>query len=280
MTAKFRIGIDISDLIPAGAAVTRDVFPHLAFAVEKITQRAQEIWRGYASGEPMPGGLVIRARSGAYMRSIQVRSTGDFSGEVFSELPYAHTLEDGSGPRDLKTMLNTSLKTRVSARGKRYLIIPFRHGTPGSTSFSGAMTNAVHELWRGLRSSRIRTSREEPNMLGVHNIHTRQPMMVTRRAYRWGDRLTANQLRAAGARGRALRQQTGMVHMRNPTAGGGHGQYLTFRVMSEDSTGWISKGTKAYRPAQHAAERLRPVAEDAFRRAVGEDVKRYLGAGQ
>ncbi|HET8550859.1 MAG TPA: hypothetical protein VFM97_00095 [Gammaproteobacteria bacterium] len=273
--SEFRIGIGIE--LPPRAPLDAKTFPNLAYAVQMIAERGAEIWRGYASGKPLPDGKIIHARTGQYMRSITMRSLGDFAAEDYTDLSYAEALEKGTGPRDMKKMLNTSLKVRISKKGKRYLIIPFRHGTPGSVGFRSVMPEPVHMMWRGMRASRVTGTFQEANHLGVHNLRTRAPMMVTRRKYKWGDRMSAAQLRAAGVRGRQLRHMTGMVHMQEPTTHG-HGQYLTFRVMSEDSKGWVTQGMPAFHPAKVTAEQLKPAAEKAFAEAVSRDVKRYLGA--
>ncbi|HET7675840.1 MAG TPA: hypothetical protein VFL54_09990 [Gammaproteobacteria bacterium] len=272
--SEFHIGIELD--LPPNAPVNAQTFPNLAYAVQQIAEMGADIWRGYASGKPLPNGRIIHARTGQYMRSISMRRKGDFAAEDFSELSYAEALEEGTGPRDMKKMLNTSLKVRISKKGKRYLIIPFRHGTPGAVGFRSTMPEPVHEMWRGMRASRVTGVRHEPNQLGVHHPRSKTPLLVTRRKYSWGDRMSAAQLRSAGVRGRQLRHMTGMVHFKDPVSGG-HGQYLTFRVMTEDSKGWITQGTPAYHPAKSTAEQLQPLAEKAFAEAVKRDVQRYLG---
>jgi len=270
--SALNISIDLGRLIPLDSGVDK-TFPHLAFAVRKITERGQEIWQGYASGAQLPGGEVIHSRSGKYLRSIQQKSTGEFSGEVFSDLPYAKGIESGFPARDMKKMLDTSAKTRVSKKGKRYLIIPFRHGIPGS-NFRSVMPVEVHDMWRGLKSSKVTGTRFEPSATGALNIKTRRAMQVARRTYRWGDRMKAERLLSAGVTGRKLRDMTGMVNLKNPE--GGHSSYMTFRVMVEGSSGWLAKARAGYFPAKSTAERLRPAAEAAFKEAVSRDVQHYL----
>jgi hypothetical protein len=279
MSKDFKVSVDLSDFVPPGAV---GVFPALAEAVAQVAESGVSIWRGYASGAPLPDGKIIHPRSGAYARSIRAEpGEGLYHAFVLSDAAYARALEEGTGPRDMKKMLDTSSKVRVSKSGKRYLIIPFRHGTPGSTGFANVMTPGVAAMAKSLATSRVTGERRVRSPIRASSVATRRPVMTTRRTYRWGGRLTADALRAAGARGSAARHQAGMVHMQNPggQGGGKHGQYLTFRVMSEGSSGWITKGTDAYHPARETAEKLRPLAKRAFAAAVKRDIQAMLAGG-
>lgn len=175
-------------------------------------------------------------------------------------------------------MLDSSLKVRISKTGKRYLIIPFRHGTPGTVGFQSAMPPEVYDLWKGLRKSRLVNTGTRVSGTGAFDIRTRNPLLVPARRYHWGDRLALAQLQAAGVHGERARRMRGMVHFQNPTGRGGgrHGQYLTFRNMTEGSKGWLTRGTAGYWPARTTAEQLWPEAEKAFAEAVEEDVRSQL----
>ncbi|HED34952.1 MAG TPA: hypothetical protein ENJ08_12205 [Gammaproteobacteria bacterium] len=285
MNTRFGVGVELGHLIPPGAAINAQIFPTLSYSVKRLTAQGQQIWQAYAAGQPLPNGHVIRARSGRYLRSIQTREQGDFSGEVFSDLSYAKDIETGVPARDLKRMLNTSMKVRLSKKGKRYLIIPFRHGVPnnsaGAQTATGLnkMPDAVYQLWQGLKPSHIKSIGWRASGTGAYDVRTKKPFMVRSRQYKWGSRLTEKQLVDAGASGRALKQMKGMVHMqmrRGLGQKGTHGQYLTFRVMSEDSPGWIVKAREGAYPAKITADRLKPLAEKVFAEAMKRDVQRYL----
>ncbi len=273
--SRFNVRIQLAHLLPAAGAVNGGTFPQLALAVRKVTAHGQKIWQAYASGSPLPGGGKINARSGAYMRSILTRNTGDFASEIYSDLPYAKSLEVGTPARDMKTMLDTSHKVRVSKKGKRYLIIPFRHGTPGTVGFRSAMPTGAHELAKGLEGSRITGVGKRPSGHGAYDIRTRSPHMVAQRQYKWGGRLNESDLRSAGVGGSQLRNMTGMVKMHN--IAGRHTGYMTFRVMVEGSSGWIAKARPGLYPARTTAERLKPIAERLFAAAVQRDIENSLG---
>lgn len=280
---EFRIAIDLGSVLPPGSALTPESFPALAHAVRQIVIAAEERWKQFASGAPMPNGQRIGIRSGTYMRSIQAYFTSPFSGEVYSSLAYADAIENGAPERDLKRMLGSSWKVRVNAKGKRYLIIPFRHDTPGSVVGNNPMPQSVHDWFQmpgRTRSEVVGTYDRTSGALGS-SIATKQRMTVPGWRYKWGSRLTRQELQDMGLPDRQVRRLAGMVNFRDQEMGSGarHSSYMTFRVMTEDSKGWIAPARPAMQPARQVADELRPVAEEAFQRALAEDVKRMLTPG-
>ena len=248
-----------------------------------MANAAHKQWLAYARGEPLPNGQVIGIRSGTYEGSIQLEQISPFHYRVFSNLAYAEAIETGSPARDLKKMLHSSLNVRVSKDGKRYLIIPFRWGTPGTIGFGGnIMPQAVHDFWKpqGVARSRIISLGTRPSGTGASDIKTRQTILVPQRNYAWGARLTQQHLGAMGIGGKAAKHMAGMVNMRNPGGSGGaaHSQYLTFRVMTEDSPGWQAPAIPGKYPAKITAEKIRPIAELAFKQAMETDIRNYFGS--
>ena len=278
--SQYSVGIQIA--LPPDIPFGPDAFPTLAGAVQALANAAHQQWQRYAQGEPLPNGQIINARSGTYHRSITLEQISPFEFRVFSNLAYAEAIETGSPARDLKTMLHSSLKVRVSKDGKRYLIIPFRWGTPGTIGFGGnVMPQAVHDFWKpqSVPRSRIISLGTRTSGTGAFDIKTRQPVLVPQRNYEWGARLTQQHLGAMGIGGQSAKRMAGMVNFRNPGGSGGaaHSSYLTFRVMTEDSPGWQAPAIPGKYPAKITAEQIKPIAEQAFKRAMEEDVRRYLG---
>lgn len=254
--------------VPSLPIGLRAGFPNLAHAVERVAQTAHAKWLSFAAGEPVPGHSQIGSRTGAYLRSIKMEQRGELSYRVFSDAPHAKGIEEGSPGRDLKQMLLTSRKIRVvrsgPRKGTRYLIIPFQWGTPGTKTFgSQVMTSSVHRLWKSgsLRPSAI---------IGMGQRMGGYGHIVPQRRYDWGDRLQAGQVQN--------KHMVGMVNFRTPGGRGGaaHSQYLTFRVMAEDSKGWIAKAVPGRWPARTTVELMRPLAEKEFKEACEEDVRIIL----
>jgi hypothetical protein len=290
--SSFRIAINVQvpDTLPIGA----EAFPALAYAVRAVAAEAEARWKAYANGAILPSGQVISNRTGEYARSITTRETGQFSVDVYTNLAYARAIEEGSPRRDLKTILQTSMRVRLNAQGQRYLIIPFRHGTPGSI-MGNNMPVDVHNWWNGAEprtDSRVTGHYQRlsgqgmqaglpDNMRGIYNIRTKALATTPAWKYRWGTRITGSDLESMGfdPKDRYAKRLEGMVRFRKPGGGGGHAahsQYLTFRVMTERSSGWIVPAQPGKWPARTVAEQIRPLAEQAFAAAVSEDVARLM----
>lgn len=263
--------------VPSLPIGLRAGFPNLAHAVERVAQTAHAKWLSFAAGEPVPGHGVIGWRSGAYQQSIQIEQRGELSYRVFSDAPHAKAIEEGTPGRDLKQMLLTSRKIRVvrsgPRKGTRYLIIPFQWGTPGTKEFgSQVMTRKVYGLWQnkreGLQSSSVTYMGQR---LGGYGH------IIPQRHYEWGKpgRLKEEHLASIGETNKHM---VGMVNFRKPGGRGGaaHSQYLTFRVMAEDSKGWIAKAVPGRWPARTTVELMRPLAEKEFKEACEEDVRIIL----
>lgn len=266
----FHISVPVGDLIPSGMKADAAAFPTLSYAVKAVAEAAHQQWVAYAHGAPLPDGRTIKTRTNDYVLSIQVRQVGDFAAEVYSELPEAEGIEDGMPARDLKRMLGTSAKTRVNKKGGKYLIIPFRHAAPGS--IGSTMPPAVHGWWQAKERSHVTS-------IGTRASQVMPGVQVPAYTYHWGARLKAGDLSALGVTGQGAKRMQGMVNFRRPGHGGGasHSRYMTFRTMSEKSSGWIVPAKPGYHPAKVTADSLRPIAEKAFAKAVEEDLKRALG---
>lgn len=270
----YTVNLHLPVNLPAGTPLPA-VFPALAEALQLIAERAMKRWQAYANGATLPNGRALHLRSGSYARSIQMRQTGDMAYCVEATAPHAEAIESGAPARDMKLALNTSVKVRLTKAGKRYLIIPFRWGTPGTVGFRNVMPPEVHALASQFRASRVLGSAQVPNAIGVHDIATHRPVMITRRKYTWGDRLPAG----LGQRMRPHHKTdpyAGMVRFDAPT--GGHSRYLTFRTMVEGSSGWIRGAQPGYWIARTVTEEVERGARAVLEAALETDI-RSMGIG-
>lgn len=256
----YRISLSLGDQMGISAGINAALFPLVNQAVNGIAQATASRWV-----ESVQRAKLWSGEKDAYAKTIAYRMTGDFSAVVESDYRYAQDIETGRPARDLKKMLNTSMKVRVTSKGTRYLIIPFRHNTPGNSAHAPAMSPAVHSQASALSLSKITGHGRRLSGTGAFNLKTQAPATVRQRSYSWGGRLTG-----AGI----PRNQQGMVRMNTATGEGKKSSsYLTFRVMSENSTGWIIKAQPGQNIARDVAQEMQPVAE-AF---LSEAVKRSLG---
>ena len=101
--------------------------PQARRALQAIGLEARAKWVDLIEQSPS----IPQEQKADYVRSLAVETTGPLQVSVYSDWKYAYEVENGRPSRDLKRMLDTSLKVRVSTSkknaGKRYLIIPFQH---------------------------------------------------------------------------------------------------------------------------------------------------------
>jgi len=253
------------------------VFSRLAFAVHQVASQVHRQWLAYAQGAPLPTGKRITPRSGGYLKSISLTPKGDLQWELASNAPYAGAIEYGTAAYDLKQILATSAKVRRTKDGRRYLIIPFRHGT-GTGSGQGISfgANVLAPAEYALARKVLRKAPSHVTGIGQRPSGNFPGKMVPQLQYHWGGRLTREHLQQAGLAPARVRRLQGMVRFDKP-GGGGHSQYLTFRTMIEGSPGWQRPAQPGRFPLKTAVDQYRPVAARIFQEAVQQDVAALLG---
>ncbi len=253
------------------------VFSRLAFAVHQVASQVHRQWLAYAQGAPLPTGKRITPRSGGYLKSISLTPKGDLQWEVASNAPYAGAIEYGTAAYDLKQILATSAKVRRTKDGRRYLIIPFRHGT-GTGSGQGISfgSNVLTPQEYALARKVLRAAPSHITGIGQRPSGNYPGRMVPQLQYHWGGRLTREHLQQAGLAPARVRRLQGMVRFDKP-GGGGHSQYLTFRTMIEGSSGWLRPAQPGRFPLKSAVDQYRGAAERIFQEAVRQDVAAFLG---
>lgn len=237
------LGLAQPDLEALVAFLGPTDFPEYTRAAEEVAAHAERLYRDYCLGEPTPSGRTLQRPSGALARAIHREPSGVLQWTLRNDAPYAEGLEVGFPERDLKRCLPTAPRARRAKDGSLYLIVPFRHGVPGTRGMV-PMPQGVYRMARTLQHSRT---------LGAPTTRTSATgYEVPRFTYRWNGRLTAQSLSGAGIGPAAVRRFEGMVRMGRK----GHTSYLTFRVMSEKSPvgSWIRPATPGLWPMKWAIE--------------------------
>src|SRR5690606_23636498 len=156
------IGADLPNLDNILRAVERagkGELPYTRDAVRSATvDLVQRTWIEYASGVQVTfsgGTFSIQSVTGEYMRSIQdgLRFPEDLTGEVFTTSPHASIIEDGIKAYDMKPGLLNSPKAKTNADGKKWITVPYRHGTPGTKGLASMPPN-VYQMANKLGFSR------------------------------------------------------------------------------------------------------------------------------
>jgi len=274
--SQFQIRVDLTDVgAQAGAIINAAVLPRLNQAVRAVVTATQSSWM-----ESVQRAKLWSGEKDAYAASIQAKMTGDFEGLVWSEYKYAKEIDDGRPARDLKKYLDTSSKVRRTKDGRRFLIIPFRHNTPGNEAHAKAMPDAVYDAAKLLKASTVAGQGQRPagEVTSLHprwgtqvmgkkhqtpflfNQATRQHVMVPRNLYQWGEKLVGLPKQHS--------RYEGMVRFDTSMGGKNYSQYMTFRVLMEGSNGWIIPPQPGQHIARSVVEKMKPLAENVFAEAM------------
>lgn len=257
---NYRITFPLAAQLELSAGINARLFPLVNQAINAVAQATAANWK-----EAVYRAKMWSGEKDAYANSITYRMTGDFSAMVETDYRYAQDIETGRPPRDLKKMLDTSMKVRQAKDGSRYLIIPFRHNAPGNSAHAQAMPPAVYQQAKQLSPSTIVGHGRRLSGTGAWSLKTQAPATVRQRQYQWGGRLQGENV---------PKNMQGMVRMNTATRPGqNYSSYLTFRVMSEKSTGWIIPAKPGQFIAQKVSQTMQPLAEtvltEAIRRSLG-----------
>jgi hypothetical protein len=246
------------------AALFRDLNNQVKFAMaealERTARTAQEDWQQSIYNQRG----MYQPYKDRYALSVKydVDKT-NLTARIYSNDPMATPFETGEAARDLKRMLNTSEKVRVSKGGKhpgqRYLIIPFRHQTPSHTAHGSSMTTDVYRQAMALTKSKSTLISMRPSGLNASNARTRGPLMTMRSSYNWGGRLNGPNIPA---------RQRGMVRMETSSGKQTSSKYFTFRVMTENSPGWIVKAKPGRFIVRGVADRAQEMLTFNVRNAI------------
>ena len=264
----------LGDWIPALQAIISglqmDAFTAYAETSEVVARHSLDLYRGYLLGQPLPNGASIHHPAGVLAKGAQLTSKAFLDYYLENPISYAEAVEKGVQQRDLKDMLPTSKKARRAKDGSLYLIIPFRHGTPGTVGLH-PMPARVHQMALELSRSKVTGHRKEISGTGFQ---------VTRNVYKnkagkstWGTSLTVKQLQDAGLPFIAQNRYAGMYRFGNKR----HTSYITFRVMSSKSPGWVVPARPGIWAARTAVQVALEDGKDLLAQAMLDDLMRLGG---
>ena len=239
---EFNISIDLGPVVQALQGILNEhVLPELHQAVMTLAGTAREDWQ-----TAIHQAKLWQGERDHYADSIQIEQSGPYAARVWTEYRYAEEIETGRPAYDMKAMLRTSTKTRQGKNGV-YLIIPFEHSVK-------SLPKAVYKVAKALAPSTVKSIGTRVSASGH---------VVAQRNYLWGGRLKA------GAHPQMLRQHAGLVRFDVSTPGAPRSSFMTFRVMSANSKGWIKPPQPGIHLLEQVVAALQPQAEAAFAAALG-----------
>lgn len=272
-TINYSISFDLASKIDALTIVNKQVFPLLHQAVDAVGQQMAINWQ-----KGVQKAKLWQGERDAYANSITWRMTGDFTGIVEATYKYAQEIETGRPPRDLKKMLDTSMKVRRSTKGKRFLVIPMRQ------SMAKLQAAGLYDAAKALEASTIVGQGQRPSgevthlspKTGMHpaaqqspflsNPKTGGPMMVNKSIYQWGGRLGAKQV----GQNKWARN---LYRFETSTPGGAKSSaFFTFRIMMEGQKGWVVPAQPGLYLAKKVVDDMQPKAELIFGQAISKQL--------
>lgn len=266
------ITINFPAPLDAMGIITKEVMPTVSQAVDIVGKQVATRW-----AEAVYKAKLWSGEKDAYAQSINWKMTGDFGGYVEASYKWAKEIEEGRPARDLKRMLGTSLKVRRTKSGSRFLVIPFRHNIKSMPSDLYAQAKALEASkvtgTTQRRSGEITHLSPKTGMTPakvqtqyLSNPKTHGPMMVEQKKYQWGGRIQA------GFFGPNPKGKTdiaaGMVRMETSSGKGKSSAYMTFRIMSEKSQGWIVPQQPGLFIARDVIAKIKPEAEKLFQKTM------------
>lgn len=255
---------DISiDLAPLAQALTLPQNVVATRVSQVVAATAQAVYERWVNAVTKAQG-VWEGEKKDYVSSIRITGANAFESTVFSDYKNAWAIETGRPQRDLKKMLDTSLKVRVSAKGARYLYIPMRHNTPGHTAHAKAMPASIYDAAKQLGLSSVTGKGVRPSGTGAYDTSTKKQFLVPQNTYQWGGRLQPG-LAPKIKPSHKTDPYAGMVRFTNSTGGS---SFLTFRTMSENSNGWLIPAKPGLFLARDIADEMRPLFEQAMIEAI------------
>lgn len=269
--SRLSITLNMDALMAVPQQMYEQVMRAVDVAVEGVAQTAMRQW-----ADSINAADLREAQKREYSESLRIDRLGPAHYLVRTIYDKADQIEDGRPVRDLKAMLQTSPKTRMSKAGKKYLIIPFRHNTPGNKALAPAMPRAIYDQALKMGPSSILSMGTRVSATGA---------TVPKRNYKWdkaGDEfgkkkyLSTGPLPAGLAPIRAGHKSdiyAGMRRMETSTGKSKSSAYLTFRVMHQDSTGWIVPA----KPGLKLADKIAAQIESQAQGYIESVVKAALG---
>lgn len=271
LSLEYELDRKFDDIINALEVFGSGILPHTADSVNKAADSIVGIWSQIASG-------AFKHSTGLYIHEIERGKIYPFNGDrfhsaVINTVPHAKLLEHGYKSFDMKKMLRTSHQVRVSKKGKRYLIIPFRHKIAG-------IPKEVYAEAKELGLSHRTDVYKEPSQQGAKSFKQARLQLVQghpkgkfayRFSYNWGGRLKQGMVK-----GEMAKRYAGMVRFPREEWEKSGSQYLTFRVISEDSEGWIHPGMPPMKIAEKARNASKFYVQRIIQQGFEEDKKVFV----
>ena len=251
----------LSELLGSLEIVSTKIMPKTYKAIKIAASLIQYTWRSYAMGAPIPGSAMrIKNPTGAYARSIKTRRLSPFMSLIYTDYPAAKSIEEGTKPFDMKKTHPYGQRSRKSKKGVPYLIIPFRHGAPGTFSYVPLPDEVYEKIKQGIKLGEIELSKVAKGKKRSPNYKGK---LIPRAIYKWGSRINTG-----------IDKLEGLVVMDVGTKGSTRSMFMTFRVISANSPAfkWVTKARPGLYLTKHVVNNTREIIEKIITQGIREDI--------
>ncbi|MFW9606236.1 MAG: hypothetical protein ACMV0I_06770 [Pseudomonas sp.] len=261
----YAVKVDLGHLLAGNYDLAQKLFPLIQQAVEFTAQEGAFRWKS-----SVMKARIWEAEKKRYVESIGWKMTSPYEAVISSDYDVASQIENGRPARDLKQVLRTAKRAREvkygKNKGRKYLIIPFRHNIPtesGEGALAAQMPPDIYARAKTLKASLVLPSgfKKPPVRLSA-TFHK-----VPQQSYFWGGRLPAG-LAPKLKDTHVTDPYAGMVRFDTSTGKSNRSQYLTFRVMGEWSSGWIVPAKPGLKIAEKVARELQPMLDENVGQAI------------
>lgn len=193
----------------------------------------------------------LRSTSRDYIAGIQDVSQGSRSIEITLNGMLPNMLENGWPGGDMRGWMLQSPKAKTTAKGGKYLVVPFRHGSAGSggRNVGAAMPQSIHTLAKKLAPTRTaidggKTQWGERMNLGMRMKKEARDILSTKKK-EW----------------HSASVYMGMVRQEKTYGKAKQSSYSTFRTISTrtentDARSWMHPGMPAKRLAPRVQDHI------------------------
>ena len=266
----------------------RDLVPHRVFgllSVNMVELVLDQVADGGRAKWISLAGRGLGSTAQTYIKGIQEieSSPGERSISLVGWL--ANALENGMSAWDMHTTMFGGPGTKYNADGQRYVTVPFRHGTPGSTGLAGTPMGMAHGPGGPRSGGSLTNDAAKEFGRGLYEIAKKLKSKTKKKA---AGTMTASDARdafhAAGGKGEALLRShhstsiyTNMQRKRASYSGplqegkkrAGHTQYMTWRTISESNPeGWRHPGFEARNFADQVSAYIGRITPGLVRQAM------------
>ncbi len=228
------LGKDIENLAP-------QVEHELEQAVENLAQAA------YSSMIARIQGMSMDPKNRQdYLKALKFTNLGDATWLIYLEGDWATKLEEGFGPYSIKDQLLSSSKTvqvgsragqpwvRKSAKGKKYAVVPFEHKPFSGEKMAGNLSDDIKKILVKNRAGKEQSITKIFKDLGGKPLSGKVATV--------GE--VEGQPNLAGLTKYQSVSEKGRVSS----------IYMTYRIVHEDSPGWLHPGHKGYQLFKEAED--------------------------